>query len=401
MQFKKIFLCALLVFLLIGSVSSVKRVLFYETKASFKTDTQYSKFKEELERRGYIVSKLEIELSKEILERNNPDVLVLPGLSSSLTPTEKAAVFEYVMQKGKGLFICGGTPPANELSIPFGMTIDEAPLEDETDAIENDKEKFSLSYADNFVSNPSTKAILQGVAQLGFFGGSGIALSGSAKPVIIGDRDTYAPKSPTGMFPKGSKPPIAAAAIVGNGLVFLLSDGDMLSNTYLDKYPSYDNLKFGANIVDWLSISMKATENASLDDLRVMIGNIQQENSRLNETISSLKKEKEELIKEKQRLTSELEIANEKIKEMEKQSFFGVKYWIWALVLIGVGILVLSIVVAKKVKKIPRKFSQLGYEFGKKEKEKEEGKEEEPLEIGGGRFDEDFLEEEVEEEEKG
>lgn len=393
MKTAKTFLSLVLLFLLMNIVSAGGKVLFYETKATYKTDVQYSQFKEELQRRGYVVSKLEIPLSKTVLKRNQPDVLVLPGLASSLTPTEKAAVFEFVMQQGKGLFICGGTPAANELSIPFGMTLDDAPLEDETNAIDDDKEKFSLSYANNFVPAPGMKSIVQGVTQLGFFGGSGISLSGNAKAVVIGDWDTYAPKSSTGMFPKGSKPPLAAGAVIGKGLVFLLSDGSMLADSNLEKYP-YDNLKFGANIVDWLSISLESTQNTSLDELRVIIGSLQQQNSRLNATLTERNKKIEELLREKSRLTSQLSEANDKIAKMEAQSFFGIKYWIWAMALLGVAIIVLSVVVSKKLKEIPglKKVSQLGYELGK-EKPEEEKTEEKPLEIGGGKLEEDFLEE--------
>ncbi len=392
MKTKKIFLTLLLAFLLIEGISAAGKVLFYETKSTYKTDAGYSRFKEELQRRGYVVSKLEIELSKSVLEKNKPDVLILSGLSSTLTPTEKAAVFEFVMQNGKGLFIAGGTTAANELSIPFGMTMDDAPLEDETDAIEGDKGKFSLGYADNFVPGAGTRSIIQGVTQLGFFGGSGISLSGNAEAIIIGDWDTYAPKSSTGMFPKESKPPVAAASIVGKGLVFLLSDGSMLANSNLEKYP-YDNLKFGGNIVDWLSISIEGTENVSLDELRVIIGNLEQQNSRINETLVQRERELEELRQSKSRLEASLMEANDKITKMEAESLFGIKHWILAIIIFAIALIVASVVAAKKFKEFPgaKKISQLGYEF---KEGKGEGKEEEkPLEIGGGRLEEDFLEE--------
>jgi hypothetical protein len=396
---------------LMGTVSAKGTILFYETNrvsGNYKIDSGYSKFKEALVQKGYSVSKVETDISKPLLESYNPDVLVIAGLGSPLTATEQAAVFEFVMQKGRGLFICGGTDAANQLAIPFGMTIGDAPLEDETDPIKDvstgeyvkDKGKFTLSYYENFIVDASTRSIIQGVSQLGFFGGKGISLSGSAKPILVGDMDTYAPKAQKILFPKGSRPPIAASAIVGKGLVFLLSDADMLLDTNLDssKY-RYDNLRFGTNIIDWLSIKREATENVSLDELQVIIGSLKQEISRLNDTITTLTKEKEKLTQEKLRLINELDNANKKIAEMEEQRFLGIQHWIWAVILLAVAIIVAAVVMAKKFKKLPEKISDLGYEFEEKPEEGEGG-EEEALEIGGGKF-EDFLEEKEGKEEIG
>jgi len=390
-------------------------VLFYETNKisnQYSIDSGYSKFKEALEQKGYSVSKVEIDLSKAVLQRYNPDVLVIAGLQTPLSATEQAAVFEFVMQEGKGLFICGGTPAANQLSIPFGMTIDDAPLEDETDPIKDystgkyltDKEKFSLGL-DNIILDPTTRSITQGVSQIGFFGGNGIALSGNARAVIVGDWDTYAPKSSTGLFPKGSKPPIAASAIVGNGLVFLLSDADMLLDSNLDiaKY-KHDNLRLGTNIVDWLSIKIERRENVSLDELQLIIGGLKQENSRLNDTINQLKSEKNALINDKNVLVSKLDACNEKVKTLEAERFLGVSHLVWAIGILGFAILVAAVVYAKKVKYKGK--TELGYEFEEEgaegEEEKKEGEEEDldSLDIGGGKFGDLLGEEEKEEESK-
>ncbi|MEM4347082.1 MAG: DUF4350 domain-containing protein [Candidatus Altiarchaeota archaeon] len=394
------FLALILCLALFIANCSAKVVLFYETgkiSGQYKIDSGYKEFKKALEKRGYTVSKVEIELSKAVLQRYDPDVLVIAGLSSPLTPQEQAAVFEFVMQDGRGLFICGGTPAANQLSIPFGMTIDDAPLEDEVHPIRDystgqviaDKSKFSLTLS-NIITDPVTKSITQGVSQLGFFGGNGIALSGNAKAILIGYQDTYAPKSSTGLFPKGSKPPVAAYSIVGNGLVFLLSDASMLLDSNLD--PSryrHDNLRFGTNIVEWLSIKREQTVNASLDELYVIIGDLK---LRLNETLEeSAKKDTliSELTNDKNTLAAQLDNCNKELEKLKSEKFMGVSHWIIAVGFLGFAILVASAIYAKKAKTKKEEAHELGYEFEEKEEEKGE------LNIGGGKFD-DFLEEKTE-----
>src|SRR5512137_1147451 len=129
MNQKSVLFAITVFFLLLASqvaYAQTTKILFYESSkvgAKYKIGTGYSALKTALEAKGYSVSRYEGALSREVLSNYNPDVLVIAELGKSLDADELAAVFEFVMQDGKGLFISGGTPAANQITIPFGMTI--------------------------------------------------------------------------------------------------------------------------------------------------------------------------------------------------------------------------------------------------------------------------------------
>lgn len=385
MEFKNISLI-LLTFLLIFSISvSAQRVLFYEKSVSgdYRIGSGYSNFKDKLEMEGYVVVRITGELTDEKLSEY--DVLVIPNLGSDLSSDELAAIFKFVMLDGKGLFVCGGTANTKTITIPFGMKIDSSSgsiLEDEKHPIRDvstgqdviDNKKFVVS---TFGKDPMVRTLRQGVNQLGFFGGPGIFLSGNAKPVAMGSRSAG---SPGGSFLPGDMPPVAALALVGNGQVFLLTDADMLSNTYLDpsKY-RYDNLKFGTNIIDWLSISASIPANTSIEELEVTIGQLEIENKYLNESMAQLTDQNNRLTDQLSYAEKRIEDYEKKIEKYEGERVFGLSYTTLAIGLLAIAIIVMAVVMSRKVKKQEKKkeVSELGYEF--------EPGEEEKLDIGGGK----------------
>lgn len=369
-----LFVITVSVMLLAASVANAQtaRILFYESSnvgKNYRISTGYSKFKEALELKGYSVERYEGTLSREDLENYNPDVLVIASLDKPLSAEELAAIFEFVMQDGKGLFICGGTQAANQLTIPFGMTIDpQGLLEDETSPVvdaksipSKDKTWFVVTTLER--QDPSLRLLVQGINSLGFFGGNGISVSGDVKVVASGDWDTYSPKSST--FPKGSRPPIATAALVGNGMVFLLSDADMLTNDKIDaaKY-RYDNLRFGTNIIDWLRSSTKRPpESVEVEELRVILGQLMVDLEAMNKSNKDLK----ETIKQKDSTINTLTENNKKLTEennkLMSQTFMGINYMTWGIVLLAIAIIALAVVMSKKQKK-EKKSEESGGGFG-------------------------------------
>ncbi|RLI93213.1 MAG: hypothetical protein DRO89_00510 [Candidatus Altiarchaeales archaeon] len=397
MNYKKVLpliLISVLVLISSGICVAETKILFYETNKvsrDYKIETGYSKFKEALEDKGYSVSRIEIPLSREVLRSYDPDVLVIANLNSPLDASELAAIFEFVMQDGKGLFIAGGTSSANQITIPFGMTIDTGILEDESSPVWDSSSGAEVADKTNFVihtinrQDPSIRLLIQGVNQLAFFGGNGISISGDAKLVVTGDWDTYSPKSPT--FPKGSKPPVASAALVGNGLVFLLSDADMLTNDKIDtsRY-RYDNLRFGINIIDWLRASKeRPPKSVEIDELRIIVGQLMVDIDNLNRTKIALEKTIRERDKRIDELTQENSDKDEIIRMLQSQAdpVLHINYTTWAILLLAIAIIALVAIMSKKAKKPEAEEEEevgFGYEF-------EEGEARTGFEMGTEEFE--------------
>lgn len=369
-------LSCILLLSFVGNVTAGNKVLFYELKTSgdYRINSGYSKFVNELRNEGYTVY-LTTEISANTLKSYEPDVLVIPNIGSPLEPKELAAISEFVMEKGKGLFIAGATQTANQIT-PFGMTVDNNLLEDDMNCIRDtptgtcaDKTKFLVTI---FSSDPIVQSVRLGVNQLGFYGGNGIYLSGNAKSVVMGSRTTY---TLAGSFPPESNPPVAAGAIVGKGLVFLLSDPDMLSNQYLDKY---DNLKFGINIIKWLSISPNVWENTSIQELGVIIGELEIEKSELNKSLNQVRKDRDALTQDYNKISEQLVSVMKERDACKGAKFFGFDYTAIGMAILGICIVIASIIITRK-KPRKKEIEGLGYEF--------EEKPEEGLDIGGGRLE--------------
>ncbi|MEA1925417.1 MAG: hypothetical protein U9M95_06055 [Candidatus Altiarchaeota archaeon] len=385
---KKTNVAILVIMVLFGSLTASaveqKRILFYEKNSAkgYTIETDYSTFKDALEGRGYVVESLGIELSRDVLQTRDPDVLVIAALSSQLSSTELAAIFEFVMQKNRGLFILGGSAskkgisPANQITIPFGMTLDSAILQDERNPVVGGTkitEKDFVVNTFNPDSDPTIGLAIQGVREIAFFEGSGIDVpksdqNSNVKTVAICGRNAYSPESQ--IFQKGSRPPIAAAGIVGEGLVFVLSDEDMLTNDHLDttKY-KYDNLRFGTNIVDWLRTTKIASNvSADIDQLIISIGSCITLKERINDTLQETTQRLDKTIAEKTALAQEYEQTTMELNELKEQAdpILHINYMYWAIAVVAIAVILLSVVVAgRKTKKAPsdEKEEVFGYEF--------------------------------------
>lgn len=340
---KKLLTALVIVLYLLADGVAAKRILFYEVGGgAYTSGKEYSKFAGELRKRGYEVASIEKgELTKEKLE--NYDILVMQDLNKQLTTGEISAIIWFVLQKGRGLFINGGgAGKANQLTIPFGVTVDGGTLIDQTDAIPALKDRSSFTVG-RFIENPMTNSMVQGVSKVGFYKDAGLVLSGSSKCIMTGNTDTY---SDTGSFAAGSEPCLAAAAIFGGGLVFTQSDADMLSNKYLE---DYNNKNFGMNIIDWLSIS---TENVSAEnstqELMIQVKEMRLENSRMKVQIKQLTDEKTELGKRYNDASAQLSEAQQKLQDAEGEMIGPFNRNNWAIIILGVFILLGAVVYSRK-----------------------------------------------------
>ena len=366
-------LAMLLVF---AGCAAATNVYFFQAKTlgGYTIDSGYSVFKDKLKENGYVVNDLQQGLSMESLSKvtPEPDVLIIPNLGTDLTADETTALFEFVMAKGKGVFLCGATPSTNKLTIPLGMMASGDLLEDEedmvrdvsTDQLVTDKTTF---YVDLPTDRPNTviSSLTRGVSKLDIFSAGGIYLFGNAKGVVFAGDAANTPKALT--FPKKSDPPLAAYIQLGKGWIFLLSDPDMLTNNNLDttKY-RHDNLKFAINTVDWLS--QPPTENLSDDEINIIIRSQKTEIVDLNRTINNQEQEKADLNNQITQINDEKDALSVQVANLKKDSFMGLKYETWGMLILSLCfILTIGVIVKKNKKEVKVEKGDLGYEFDEKE----------------------------------
>jgi len=338
----KILLTGFLIYLLTAQVVA-ERILFYEISAgAYTIEKDYSQFADELRKKGFEVASIEKgELTKEKLE--NYDILIVQDLNKQLTTGEISSIIWFVLQKGRGLFINGGGKgKANQLTIPFGATVDSGILIDTSDQIPalNDRNSFTI---DRFVDDPATKTLRQGVSKIGFYDDSGVFLSGNANCIATGNTDTY---SDTGSFAAGSFPCIASASLFGGGLVLTVSDADVLANKYLD---DYNNKNFGMNIIDWLSLAtQEISEENNTNALHLRIKEMRLQNLKLNQDLNKTVDDKKNAMAQLSSVSLELATAKNRIEEIEDGYVGPFRQSSWAMILLGISVLIAAIIVSKK-----------------------------------------------------
>ncbi|ODS41894.1 MAG: hypothetical protein MSIBF_00585 [Candidatus Altiarchaeales archaeon IMC4] len=261
------------------------KILFYEigSSADYGSSTGYSEFADQLKKRGYNIAALVGgEITGEKLQYY--DVLIIPNMNASLTPDEMATVLSFVIRDGKGVFITVGSPSAtNQLTILFGIRVDSSgKLIDVENQLIGDDSKYHFAIT-RFSDDPTIRTIRQGINQLGFYGGSGLYLTGNAKFAAAASRSTY---STTGTFPLGSIPPVVAASRLGDGSIFVGSDPDMFKNENIERY---DNMRFATNVIEWLEPTCCIPENKTPND---MVRELTIEKNRLNRENEILDAEK-------------------------------------------------------------------------------------------------------------
>ncbi len=358
--------------LLLAGNASAERILFYEvgTASGYTIETGYSQFTDDLRSRYEVASIEKGELTKDKLE--NYDVLVVQELNKQLSTSEISSIIWFVLQEGKGLLINGGGERANQLTIPFGVTVDSGTLIDTSDQIPalNDRNSFTV---DRFEDHSTMRTLRQGVSKVGFYKGSGLILSGNTRCIVKGNSDTY---SDTGSFAAGSQPCVAAASQFGGGLVFVLSDADMLSDKYL---ADYNNRNFGMNIVEWLSISTQnfSTEN-STQELQLLIKELRLQNLRLEQEAQQLTDEKKELTARYTEASLQVSQLQQELLDIKGAMIGPFSRTDWAIILLGACILIAAIVYSKKKGgetklKDDDILNELGYELEGGEEEGGEG----------------------------
>ncbi|MDD5112037.1 MAG: hypothetical protein PHG85_05790 [Candidatus Altiarchaeota archaeon] len=358
----KILALSMACLLLISGGVSAKRILFYEVGSGgdYMIEGGYSKFKQELQSRGHDVASITQagSLTKDKLQ--GYDVLIIQDLRTQFTIEDISSILWFVMQKGSGLFINGGDPnSANKLTIPFGTTMDTAILKDITTPIPGDTNNYDF-LVNNFPAEDEFRVLHQGVIKIGFYQGSGIFLSGNARCISSGDGDTF---SETGSFASGSRPCISSAALFGNGLVFVHTDPDFLTDRNIG---NFDNKAFGMDIIDWLSMSREMTPPGNTtQEIAVIIGSLNLENKRLEAQVDQLSKEKSYLETTLNDITNQLTDATDKILKMESERIGPLTKTNWTILIFGLCILGAAFMLSKrKEKKIHEEASELGYELG-------------------------------------
>ncbi|MFH1403122.1 MAG: hypothetical protein ABIH11_02505 [Candidatus Altiarchaeota archaeon] len=361
MEFMRFFATITLVLTILSSHVSAARVLFYEvgTADEYKIEKGYSEFAKSLQSKGYTVASITRgELTKDSLA--NYDILVVQQIGKNLETAEISSIIWFVLQQGKGLFINGaGDGRANQLSIPFGVTVDSGILIDTEDQIGENRNHFTVN---RFGEDPEIRTLKLGVTKVGVYGSNGFVLSGNTLCVLKGDDNTY---SDTGSFPAGSSPCIAASSLFGDGVVFVLGDSDILSDKNIK---SYNNKNFGLNIIDWLSIPSDPTpKNQSVQTLQIMIGELKLENAKLGNDIETLKTEKGTLEAQQVMLTDEVTQAKERIFTLENQMIGPFTKTNWAVIILGLCVIMAAVIISKKravVKPIDTDvLGELGYEL--------------------------------------
>ena len=357
--------------LLASPAQANKKVIFYEinTPQNYVQKGGFSGFTNRLREDGYEIASISKgSLTRESL--SSYDILIITP-STQLKIDEISSILWFVTTKGGGVLILGSTAAtANQLMIPFGMTMDDGILVDSTDTIANmDSTNFIIR---RFSDSETTRIIRAGVAQVGFYRGSGMFLSGSAECIATGDSDTY---SETQSFQTGSFPCIASATLFGRGLVFGLTDADVLTNQY---FGSYDNKKFAKNIIDWLSITVPPQEgNFTYEECQVMIGQLKLEKLRIEQEKENTQSTLDRLQKDKAATDSKLVTVSAELEEIKRGKIGPFTRNQWAIIIAGVLFLVAAVVLSKRGKAPKKKeediLGELGYEFEYDKSKKPQG----------------------------
>ncbi|MFC2154720.1 hypothetical protein ACFLRC_04495 [Candidatus Altiarchaeota archaeon] len=353
------------VFLLITSVSAQgKNVLFYEigTQGGMTIENEYSDFAEELRNRGYVVASL----TKGKLDRtklDKYDILVMQNIQRNLDIEEISAILTFTLQEGRGVFINGVGPASNQLTIPFGVSVDDGKLIDTTDPLpEESKETYFI--ISRFADDETTKTLRQGIQKLGFYDGHGLKISGNAQCLAQGDYDTY---SDTASFRVGDEPCIATATRFGQGLIFINSEVDILSNKYIN---DYSNKKLGLNIMEWLQI--RVNESIEADECPIIIGELKLQVTRLSQEKDKLDGEKANLLANVNSMTGQVSSCNTDLADCEGGMIGPFTPTNWAIIIAAVLILLAAVIYTRRKAALAGEKGEgvgelegdLGYEFG-------------------------------------
>ncbi len=336
----KKFYSALAVFYLISSSVSAARILFYEVDSGgYSMLSGYKTFAEDLKKNHEIASIEKGGITKDKL--SNYDILIIPNSKRQMTSEEISSIIWFVLQEGKAVFITNSEQSSNQLTIPFGTTMDSGTLIDVTDAMPG-KDRYNFLISD-FPDNPAAGTVRKGISRIGFYKGNGMEVSGNSKCIARTSSDTY---SDTGSFPAGSRPCIASVALFGSGLVAILSSGDMLVN---EQYQEYNNRQFAMNIVEWLSLTREPVyEENNTQLLHLTIKSMRLESMKLAQDLDRAKAERAEAVNQVNQISNELLNAQTELGQLKEGLIGPFTRTNWALIILGVCLLFGSIIYSQK-----------------------------------------------------
>ncbi|MBD3262595.1 MAG: hypothetical protein GF334_13160 [Candidatus Altiarchaeales archaeon] len=352
----------LLILLLLTPLCLAKRIIFYEIGAGneYKIEGGYSEFAEQLSSEGhYLASITQGELSKEKLE--SYDILVIQNLRKKLTTEEVSSILWFVLQQGRGLFINGAAQGnANQLTIPFGVTIDSGTLIDTTNQLHTKSRSDFVIH--QFTEPPGMTVLTEGVAEITLYGPRGFILTGESTEIAMGDNDTY---STTGSFPSGSRPPVSAAAIFGNGVIFIHTDVETLSNDHINEK---NNKKYGENIIAWLGIPTNeqagitsvGTIQNQIHRTKLMVGRLQVERDTLQAEIKTVQDQSSQIQTRINQAAEEILVLQEgKIGPLNRDSL--------SIIILGLCVVFAAVMISQA--REPKEESEallneLGYDVG-------------------------------------
>jgi hypothetical protein len=214
---------------------------------------------------------------------------------------EISALVAFVAQRGGVVFVDGGSPHiVNPLIEIFGVSMDESSLLDTSSAMDDsaDARRFVLT---RFPLPPLPGDKSKKIEKIGFYGGGPLVLSKDAIAIVTGDEDSY---SDNGRFSIGSAPPVAAAAFLGRGAIFVASDRAIFSNANIE---SYQNAEWASSVFQNLS----RTQRTGLEREQSLIG--------LQRKLADLRKGRDGWTQERAKNEADLKAAYKKKKQLQRK----------------------------------------------------------------------------------
>ena len=284
-----------------------KKAMFFEAAIApadsmFSTEPSgYSKLVDALTAEGTLVASMSSgEITRQKLSPY--EIVVLhPSPERPFDKREISALVWFVAQKGGALFVHGGNARiVNPLTEIFGISMGAGNLVDTSSSMGESVtgRKFALT---RFPSSVVSGFEFPGVQSIGFYGGPPLTLSLDAIAVVTGDEDCY---SDNGLYSIGAYPPVAAAAYLGRGVIFVKSDRTMLSNANIE---ARGNLNWAKLLFEGLS----SIQETGLERESSLLG--------LRSRLAKLSRKQDILVEQRVKSESDLATQYKKIKELRKQ----------------------------------------------------------------------------------
>jgi hypothetical protein len=284
-----------------------KKAMFFEAAIApadsmFSTEPSgYSKLVDALTAEGTLVASMSSgEITRQKLSPY--EIVVLhPSPERPFDKREISALVWFVAQKGGALFVHGGNARiVNPLTEIFGISMDAGNLVDTSSSMGESVagREFALT---RFPSSVASGFEFPGVQSIGFYGGPSLVLSLDAIAVVTGDEDCY---SDSGFYSIGSYPPVAAAAYLGRGVIFVKSDRTMLSNANIE---ARGNLNWAKLLFE----SLSSIQETGLERESSLLG--------LRSRLAKFSKKQKTWAEERVKTRADLTAGYKKVKRLKKK----------------------------------------------------------------------------------